>query len=226
MRALHSPGVTPPADMVDEAAFSISAAEALLLLDWKRRIGDLYRDVREATAPIAGWERWRAGRHRLFASHPRSPVPPARRAAFEGHRYFPYDPAFRVLADVVDAEPLQLRIDGSSGGAFALTRFAVAGFELADAALSLELYWIGEYRGGLFVPFGDATNSETTYGGGRYLIDTLKGQDLGVEAGSLVLDFNYAYHPPCYFNPEWSCPLPPPANRLPVPVPAGEQVAG
>ncbi len=217
--------MTGPADQVDEAAFSISATEALLLLDWKRRIGDLYKDVRNADDPVAAWERWRAGRHLLFASHDRSPVPPARRAAFDGHRYFDYDPAFRVLADVVGAEPVRIRIEGSSGGAFTLTRFAVAGFELSDTACTLELYWIGEFRGGLFLPFGDTTNGDSTYGGGRYLIDTLKGQDLGVEAGSLVLDFNFAYHPPCYFNPDWSCPLPPPPNRLSLPVTAGERVA-
>lgn len=198
----------------------------MLLLDWKRQVGDLYYEVRSAEDPVAGWRRWRQGRDRLFSSHARSPIPADRRSAFEGHRYYDYDPSFRVLAVVADAEPLRFRVPGSSGGTFTLTRFATASFELGGTPLTLELYWIGEYRGGLFLPFGDTTNGDSTYGGGRYLLDTLKGEDLGTDGGSLVLDFNFACHPPCFFNPDWSCPLAPPANRLSVPVPAGERAGG
>jgi len=77
---------------------------------------------------------------------------------------------------------------------------------------------------GLFLPFGDTTNGTTTYGGGRYLLDTAKGADLGGDDGGLVLDFNFAYNPSCAYDPRWVCPLAPPGNRLPVGVEAGERV--
>ncbi len=62
-----------------------------------------------------------------------------------------------------------------------------------------------------------------SYGGGRYLLDTVKGADLGGTDGRLVVDFNYAYNPSCAYDPQWSCPLAPPANRLTVPILAGER---
>lgn len=86
------------------------------------------------------------------------------------------------------------------------------------------MYWIDAYGGGAFVPFRDATSGQETYGAGRYLIDTVKGADLGGEHGRLVLDFNYAYHPSCAYDPRWSCPLAPPVNRLEGAVRAGERL--
>ena len=72
------------------------------------------------------------------------------------------------------------------------------------------------YAGGLFVPFRDATNGTETYGAGRYLVDAAKSADLGGDpaAGTLVLDFNFAFQPSCAFDPRWACPLAPPENRL------------
>ena len=64
-----------------------------------------------------------------------------------------------------------------------------------------------------------------TYGGGRYLYDTIKGADLGVDETSIVLDFNYAYHPSCAYDERWSCPLAPAENRLDFAVEAGERLA-
>ena len=90
---------------------------------------------------------------------------------------------------------------------------------------ALELYWLEGYGGGLFVPFADATSGRDTYGAGRYLLDTVKGADLGQRDGRLVMDFNFAYQPSCAYDPRWTCPLAPPANRLSVAVRAGERVA-
>ena len=87
----------------------------------------------------------------------------------------------------------------------------------------LALFWLDAYGGGVFLPFADATRGRETYGGGRYLLDTVKGADLGEEDGRLVLDFNFAYNPSCSYDPRWVCPLSPPENRLPVAVRAGEQ---
>ena len=91
--------------------------------------------------------------------------------------------------------------------------------------MNLEVYWLDGYGGGLFLPFADATTGNETYGAGRYLLDTAKGADLGNHDDRLVLDFNFAYQPSCAYDPRWTCPLTPPANRLPIPVRAGERIA-
>jgi uncharacterized protein (DUF1684 family) len=86
---------------------------------------------------------------------------------------------------------------------------------------------LAEYSGGFFLPSRDATNGRTTYGAGRYMLDTAKGADLGSDParGTLVLDSNFAYHPSCAFDPRWSCPLAPVENRLDVPVEVGERLS-
>ena len=90
----------------------------------------------------------------------------------------------------------------------------------------LSLWWIKAYGGGLFLPVRDATCGKGTYGGGRYLTDTVKGthgRGLQVLGGSRVrLDFNYLYNPSCAYDDQWLCPLAPPENRLTVPIEAGE----
>jgi len=79
------------------------------------------------------------------------------------------------------------------------------------------------YGGGIFLPFRDATAGRDTYGAGRYLLDTVKGADLGSEQGRLVLDFNFAYNPSCSCDDSWTCPFAPPANRLKERVEARER---
>jgi uncharacterized protein (DUF1684 family) len=103
--------------------------------------------------------------------------------------------------------------------------FARASFELREEPLSLEVSWLTAYGGGAFLCFRDATSGTESYGGGRYLLDTVKGADLGEDGGRLVLDFNFAYNPSCSYDPGWVCPLAPPANRLAVAVEAGERHA-
>ena len=86
----------------------------------------------------------------------------------------------------------------------------------------MEVYWLTAYAGGLFLPFKDETSGSTTYGAGRYLLDTVKGADLGSSEGHLVFDFNFAYNPSCSYDDRWACPLAPRANHLPVEVQAGD----
>jgi uncharacterized protein len=199
--------------------------EAFELLDWKRRVFALYAEVREAE-PAAGWRRWCEVRDDLFRTHASSPVPAEERGTYPGVPYFDYDPSLRALAEV-EPRPSEARQIGSSGTEdIAFDRVAVARFSLAGDEQELELYWLAGYGGGLFVPFRDATSAAETYGGGRYLLDTVKGSDLGMEDGRLVLDFNFAYNPSCSYDPRWVCPLSPPANRLPVAVRAGERMPG
>jgi len=206
------------------AAGEQSVHDRLDLLDWKARISALYVEVRAARDPAAGWERWRTVRDELFGSHPQSPLPAAARAAFAGLDYFPYDPALRVSAEVLEL-PIESTPIGSSGEQpISFERFAEARFRLGGGEHTLELYWLGGYGGGLFVPFRDATGGAESYGGGRYLLDTVKGADLGLAGGRLIFDFNLAYNPSCCYDPGWVCPLSPPANRLAIAVRAGERL--
>jgi uncharacterized protein (DUF1684 family) len=195
------------------------------LLDWKRRIFELYAQIRAAPDPEAAWARWRDTRDELFGSHPQSPLPEPQRAGFGGLDYFPYDPELRVLAETEPTEPESLEIAGSSGSTVRFTRFARAAFDLAGERHSLELYWLEGYGGGIFVPFGDTTNGAESYGPGRYVLDSVKGADLGMQDDRLILDFNFAYNPSCSYDDRWACPLCPPANRLPIAIRAGERAA-
>jgi uncharacterized protein len=201
-----------------------SAAERLSLLDWKRTVFDLYREVRAATDRHEAWRRWRSVRDELFAHHQQSPLAPAARGSFTGLPYYDYDPAARVLALVENVEPELLEIGASGGETVRFTRFARARFELGGAPQTLAVYWLEGYGGGVFVPVRDATSGRETYGAGRYVLDTIKGADLGVEDGRVVLDFNFAYNPSCAYDERWVCPLAPPENRLDVRVEAGERV--
>ena len=199
--------------------------ESLSLLDWRRTIGEVYVEIRAAPDKEAAWRRWQSIRSRLFRTHPQSPLPVQERGGYTGPHLFDYDPAWCLTAAVEAAEPTRLEIATSTVDTMAFTRFGVARFRHAGTALSLELYWLEGYGGGLFVPFADATSGKETYGAGRYLLDTVKGADLGVRDGRLVLDFNFAYQPSCAYDPRWTCPLAPPANRLAVAVRAGERAS-
>jgi hypothetical protein len=183
----------------------------------------LYEEVRSANDPRAAWELWCATRNELFAAHPQTPLTQETRASFTGLPYFDYDPALRVLGTVESAERVRREIATSGDQPYSFTRFARAVFVLRDQRLSLDLYWLEGYGGGVYLCFADATSGAETYGAGRYLLDTVKGSDLGSERGRLVLDFNFAYNPSCCYDPRWVCPLAPPGNRLPIAVRGGER---
>jgi hypothetical protein len=72
-------------------------------------------------------------------------------------------------------------------------------------------------------PSRTKTSGRETYPAARYLLDTVKGADLGTEADRLVLDFNFAYNPSCAYDGGWACPLAPPENLLAASVRAGEK---
>jgi uncharacterized protein len=199
-------------------------AQALLdLVDWRRRVGDLYR----LGGPDA-IERFRRGRDELFRAHPQSPIEPEERQSFEGLRYFAHDPAYRVRARLEPGDGSELVIDtGGDDGAVRYRRGGTLVFQLSGTSCRLTVLSLVQYAGGLFVPFRDATAGPETYGGGRYLFDTAKDTDglvLEVAAGSseVIVDFNYAYNASCAYSPRWACPLAPRENFLAVPVRAGE----
>ena len=188
--------------------------DELTLLDWKRRVFELYAEVRAEPEPEQAWRRWRDVRDELFRIHPQSPLPGSGPLP-----YYDYDPALRLLADVEPAPRERREIATSGEEPYAFTRFARARFELG----SLDLFWLEGYGGGVFHSFADATSGTETYGACRYLLDTVKGADLGERDGRLVLDFNFAYNPSCAYDPRWVCPLAPPGNRLAAPIRGGER---
>jgi hypothetical protein len=122
---------------------------------------------------------------------------------------------------------LTLNLPISTGGEQGFSRIGWVEVPLPGGSRMLGVYWMAGYAGGIFLPFRDATNGDETYGAGRYLLDTAKSADLGPGAapGSLVLDFNFAFHPSCAFDPKWACPLAPPENRLDLRVEAGERLS-
>jgi uncharacterized protein (DUF1684 family) len=195
------------------------------LVDWRRRVGDLYR-IRGDDAVV----KFREGRDRLFKTHPQSPIEPEERASFTGLHYYPADAAYRVEARMEPADGSELLIDtGGDDGAVRYRRAGTLVFQLAGERCRLTVLSLVQYAGGLFVPFRDTTSGKETYGAGRYLFDTAKNTDglvLETSLGSahVVIDFNYAYNASCAYSPRWACPLAPPENYLRVPVRAGELV--
>lgn len=222
--------------------------EALEMTDWRRRIGELYAEVRRlaATDARAAHAGWLATREWLYREHPASPVPIDRRGSFRAS-HFPYDPALRFLVPLLDLDragslgaglpgsPIQPALDAaapdlpaSEGVAPAVERIGRVEVPFPGGVRRLSVFWLREYSGGLFLPFADATSGRETHEAGRYLLDGAKGADLGGEPahGTLVLDFNFAYQPSCAFDSRWACPLAPPENHLDLAVRAGETLAG
>ncbi|HZD02934.1 MAG TPA: DUF1684 domain-containing protein [Actinomycetes bacterium] len=195
--------------------------DALALDDYRRRVAALY--LAEPTEGEAGATSFRRGRDALFRDHPQSALDARQRARFTGLAWFPYDPAFRLTAELrAPAPDEELAID--TGGEDGVVRYHRVA-RLATPYGGLTLLWTLGYGGGLFLPFRDATSGKETYGAGRYLTDTVKGtwgRGLEVDGDRLVLDFNYAYNPSCAYNAHWACPLAPPENHLQAPVRAGE----
>ncbi|MGH2720385.1 MAG: DUF1684 domain-containing protein [Actinomycetota bacterium] len=157
-----------------------------------------------------------------MATHPDSPLPPEKRASFTGVNVAPYDPRLRFELEIdTDVAPERLEVPTATDGVVPFERVGTLHLPgLGD----LDVWWLASYGGGVFVPVKDALAGTETYGGGRYLIDTVKGADLGGDGRWLVVDLNFAYNPSCAYDPAWACPLAPSGNTLPSPVQAGELV--
>ena len=201
--------------------FDVSA-----VADWRRRVTEMYAGVRSVpNHGMQAWQGWRAIRDDLLKSHAASPLSGDQQAAFKDLEYFDYDPAMRFLVNTTkpdDRTPVPISLV-DDGHIVIEPAFVTSGLK-SKLGGELTIYWISGYGGGLFLPFGDPTNQVETYAGGRYLIDSIKGADLGnTEDGRLILDFNFAYNPSCAYSPRWSCPLATESNRLPMAVLAGEK---
>jgi uncharacterized protein (DUF1684 family) len=139
-------------------------------------------------------------------------------AAFEGMSHFEIDASWRLVARLDPAEAgTTVEIMDVIG---VLTREPTPGsvvFDRDGQSWRIDTLPGGD-DGSLWLVFGDATNGSTTYGGGRFVYTEPVAAD-----GSVVVDFNLAYNPPCVFTPYATCPLPPSQNRLPLAIEAGER---
>lgn len=192
------------------------------LTDWRRQVAELYAAVRREPLPARAHELWRSGRDALFRQHPQSPLAADDPLRDAGLPYFPYDSSLRFemplrppgrhetwRPDTSDG-PLQLRLVGR--------------LTLRELGIDLDVWQFGQYGGELFLPIRDGTAGTDTYGGGRYLLDTAKGADLGGRDARLVVDLNFLYHPSCRYSDRWSCPLAPEGNTTRVRIAAGERL--
>lgn len=193
---------------------------SLALLDWRRRVNRLYAEVRGEPDPAAAHDHWRKTRDDLLRTHPESPVPQPERAGYAGALVATYDPQLRF--DVMVDTDVPARHIEVATGTDGIVQFDRIGCAHLPGGGDLDVWWLDSYGGGLFVPVKDGTAGVATYGGGRYLLDTVKGADLGGDDGRLILDFNFAYNPSCAYDAAWACPLAPAGNTLSRPLLAGE----
>jgi uncharacterized protein len=196
----------------------------LALAEWRREVFDMYREVRLDRDPERAHARWRERRDRLFREHSLSPLAVDDPLRETGIPYWPYDPRLRFSLPVLKAaRPARYSLPTEGEEVTELRQ--VGWVELPEAlGPRLAVWWLAQYGGGLFVPFRDQTAGRESYGAGRYLLDTVKGADLGLDGGRLVLDFNFSYHPSCRYDDGYRCPLAPPESVLAGAVRAGERL--
>ena len=200
---------------------------ALEVADWRRRVFAVYAAMRESRDLFAAHDLWRRERDDLFATHPSSPLLAEDLADFTGLPVKPYDPDWRF--DVA-LTPTGERRREAETGTDGLVPFELIGIADVPGVGPLDVWRLASYGGGIFIDVKDALAGARggTYGGGRYLLDTVKGADLGTGSSpdSLVLDFNFAYNPSCAYDPGWACPLATPVNTVAVEIPVGERYSG
>ena len=173
--------------------------------------------------------KWRVKREELFKHHPESPtfniksIP----GSYAQPILYPYNPNFCLSSKfkfLESSEILELITDDNS-----ITRiqpFLETTNLFEKLNIELTIFKILGYGGGLFLPFFDKgcfSNGEN-YEGGRYLIDTIKGADLGESRkNELRLDFNFSYNPSCSYNSKWTCPIIKNYNNIQILIDAGEK---
>lgn len=149
-----------------------------------------------------------------------SVIPVGRREAFRGLNYYDVDSTYRFEARLERLpQPDTVRMPESTGTVSEQIVVGAVRLPVAEGT-TLTVFQVkeGQERGQLWIPFADATNGSTTYKAGRYV-------DLRtIDGDSVLVDFNRSYNPTCTYNPKYACPLPPPHNRIPAPIPVGEKL--
>ena len=159
---------------------------------------------------------FRREKDEFFRHDPQSPLAPDQHKAFDGLKYYPENPALRIVTAIQEYETKQpVTMITSTGSVQEYLKYGQFTFEVNGETATLQVYQDPD-QGYFFLPFVDATAGET-YEAGRYLeIEPQPG-------GEFLIDFNYAYNPYCAYNSLWSCPIPPKENRLNVRIEAGEK---
>ncbi len=157
-----------------------------------------------------------------YADTAKSPLTKEDLKKFKSLEFFSPNLKYRVKAKLVldnDSKPFEMITSTERRPVY--KKYATAYFKIADKKLQLSLYQNmdlskkEEYKNYLFAPFNDLTNTKETYGGGRFI-------DLEIPEGEeIIIDFNQAYNPYCAYNHKYSCPIPPPENRLEIKINAG-----
>lgn len=150
-----------------------------------------------------------------FKNPETSPLSDKYRKDFESLDFFTPDTTYVIRAKFVRTpEALPFLMPTTTDRKSEEVVYGIAHFTLNGVARKLEIYQNKElmleeeYVDYLFLPFTDLTNSEETYGGGRYI-------DLRIPEGDMItIDFNQAYNPYCAYNKKYSCPLVPSVNHL------------
>jgi uncharacterized protein (DUF1684 family) len=185
---------------------------------WRREVHALYAAVRADGDPVSAHAVWVQGRSELFRSHPASPLGPD-----QDLRHAEYDPAFRFTVAIDEAPRHRWEYTSATDGVVPFERCGRV--TLGDLGV-LDVWWLDSYGGGIFLPMRDGSSGRETYGAGRYVLDTVKGADLGRAEGAgpeqWVVDLNFAYNPSCTYDPRWVCPLAQAGNILTAAVPVGE----
>jgi uncharacterized protein (DUF1684 family) len=163
----------------------------------------------------------RAAKDASFKNDPDSPVPPDKKAVLIPLAYFPIDESYTSPASLEpSADRSRIQVPTSTGKIRELERVGTLKFSLKGQPLRLTAFVEVEnpQANRLFVPFADLTSGTETYPAGRYMeLDP-------TPTGIYVVDFNIAYHPYCYYSPEFDCPYPPKENKLSLPIRAGEKM--
>ncbi len=184
-----------------------------------------------AAQPASGYATWLRQYKNDFLTDRRSPL----RAADTGAlRFFPYDARFVLPTRIrKHPHPAVTVMATHSGKTKRFLDYGTVRLRRASAGGNRQTWQLHLYQaldsagkvarpGEFFLPFTDATNGTDTYGGGRYLDLHLTPDEL--KGGWLTIDFNRAYNPWCAYKEGYNCPVPPPENRISVPVEAGEKV--
>ncbi len=165
---------------------------------------------------------WRKERDTFFKTHPRSPLSLKEKRNFKGLKYFPFNPTCVFSGKI---ERYIFHINNPKYYATFLTnkgmnkryiRYGTFHFTFDGKEYTLEIYK-SILSDNLFIPFKDKTNGKESYDGGRYIDGEI------IQGYKMVLDFNMAYHPSCFYNDNFICVLPPRENTLDVEIRAGER---
>lgn len=160
-------------------------------------------------------EEHRRQQDEFLQSHYASPLPDEDQEAFSGLDYFPPNPTMLFNGHFSRTDESRVEITSSVGTTSAYRQMGVLHVEIAGS--SYDLVVLDDGDGSPFIAFGDSTNAVTTYAGGRYVSLDID------DDGSVSIDFDLASNPYCVYDEEFVCPLPPLANRIAIPIEAGEK---